>query len=165
MQAITKNFLDACAAEGIPCEIVQATRTMGEQEKVYAQGRTEPGKIVSNARPGDSYHNYGLAVDVVPKAYLNLPSWNPTGALWQRIGSIGKANGLEWGGDWGQPDLPHFQLPAAPLSELKDYWTKFKAIMPVGIEPSDAGLVLAAGLAALWFGFMRPRLKKAKMLR
>jgi len=165
MRSMTATFLERCQEAGVPCTVVQGTRTMPEQEKIYAQGRTADGPIVSNAKPGDSFHNYGLAVDVVPNAYLTIPNWNPTGPLWQKIGTIGVQVGFEWGGQWSKPDYPHFQLNAAPLSELKAYWNKFKAIMPINVEPTDAGLVLMAGLAAAWFGFMRPRLKKAKMLR
>lgn len=138
---------------------------MTEQERIYNQGRTTPGPIVSDAPPGSSYHNYGLAFDIVPTAYVNLPNWNPGGPLWNRIGSIGKSLGLEWGGNWPKPDEPHFQLTAAPIEELKAYWNKFRAIMPIQVAPSDAGIVLAVGLAGLWFGVMRPRLKKARMLR
>ena len=157
-------LLEQCEAAGIPCDVVQSTRTMSEQERIYAQGRTAPGNVVSNAKPGDSYHNYGLAVDIVPRVYRSLPSWNPSGPLWARVGEIGKNIGLEWGGDWSSKDLPHFQLTAAPLSELKAYWKKFQAVMPIAVTPSDAGLALAAGLAAVWFGFLRPQLKKRKML-
>jgi peptidoglycan L-alanyl-D-glutamate endopeptidase CwlK len=157
-------LLEQCEAAGIPCDVVQSTRTMSEQERIYNQGRTSPGSVVSHAKPGDSYHNYGLAVDIVPRPYRSLPNWNPEGPLWDRIGAIGKSIGLEWGGDWSSKDLPHFQLTAAPLSELKAYWNKFKAVMPIAVTPSDAGLVLAAGLAAAWFGFLRPQLKKRRML-
>lgn len=41
-------------------------RTMEEQAELYAKGRTKAGKIVTKAKPGQSYHNYGLAFDWVP---------------------------------------------------------------------------------------------------
>lgn len=41
--------------------IVQALRTIEEQNELYAQGRTKAGKKVTNAKGGQSYHNYGLA--------------------------------------------------------------------------------------------------------
>ena len=41
-------------------------RTMEEQAELYAKGRTKGGKIVTKAKPGQSYHNYGLAFDWVP---------------------------------------------------------------------------------------------------
>ncbi|MGL5936387.1 MAG: M15 family metallopeptidase [Cetobacterium sp.] len=164
MKALAESFLYQCEQAGIPCEIVAGGRSIDEQAKVYAQGRTQPGEIVSNAKPGLSYHNYGLAFDAVPKVYLHLHNWNPEGPLWARIGAIGQGLGLEWGGSWTSKDLPHFQLTAAPIRQLKAYWDKFRQVMPVGIEPSDAGLALAAGLAGIWLAFFRPKLKKAKML-
>lgn len=135
---------------------------MAEQQNIYDQGRTSPGAIVTNAKPGDSYHNYGLAFDVVPVAYKTLPDWNPAGPLWQKVGAIGKSFGLEWGGDWtpAKRDLPHFQLTAAPLAELKAYWEKFKTIMPIEISPTaGGGLIILLIIGVYWF-FLRPALDK-----
>lgn len=137
---------------------------MSEQEKIYAQGRTLPGGIVSDAKPGDSYHNWALAFDAVPVAYKALPNWNPTGPYWERIGAIGKNLGLTWGGDWSKPDKPHFQLTAAPLSELKAYWKKFQAIMPVTITPTTGGVAMIAVVSAAWYWFVRPMLARRKMI-
>lgn len=52
-------------------------RTMEEQAALYAKGRTAGGKIVTKARPGESYHNYGLAFDWVPlkKTAKNSDLW------------------------------------------------------------------------------------------
>lgn len=158
LRPIATTFLEQCEAAGIPCEIVQGTRTFAEQQTVYDQGRTTPGAVVTNAKPGDSYHQYGLAFDVVPTAYKNLPDWNPTGPLWSRIGAIGQGLGLEWGGSWTKKDLPHFQLTAAPLSELKAYWDKFKAIMPIEITPTVGGGIIILAIAAVWFFFIRPKM-------
>jgi peptidoglycan L-alanyl-D-glutamate endopeptidase CwlK len=47
----------------IAVRIVQGLRTIEEQNVLYAQGRTKPGNIVTNAKSGSSYHNYGLAID------------------------------------------------------------------------------------------------------
>ena len=75
---------------------------------LYNQGRTTSGDIVTNAQAGESYHNYGLAVDVVTD-HNGTPDWSEHDA---RIrGPIGQSLGLEWGGSWsGFKDLPHFQL-------------------------------------------------------
>ena len=51
---------------GVEVRIVQGLRTIDEQNALYAQGRTKPGKKVTNAKGGQSYHNYGLAVDIYP---------------------------------------------------------------------------------------------------
>ena len=88
--------------------ITSALRTVKKQNKLFAQGRTRPGKIVTNAKGGKSYHNFGLAVDIVEiknkKALWNNPDWD-------KIAELGKSLGLEWGGDWVSfTDKPHFQL-------------------------------------------------------
>lgn len=134
---------------------------MTQQQVLYSQGRTSPGNVVTHAAPGDSYHNYGLAFDVVPTAYKSLPNWNPSGEFWQRIGTIGKGLGLTWGGDFTSPDKPHFELKAAPLSELKAYWNKFKSIMPISIEPTIGGTAIILAIAALWFFVIRPNLQRS----
>lgn len=87
--------------------VTSGLRTIKEQNKLYAQGRTRPGNIVTNAKGGKSYHNFGLAVDIVEikngKALWTNPDWN-------KISELGKSMGLEWGGDWTSiKDKPHFQ--------------------------------------------------------
>ena len=75
---------------------------------MYAQGRTKPGKIVTKAKAGQSFHNYKCAVDVVP-LINGKPVWDDT-MLWSQIGGLGKQVGLEWAGDWkGFQEYPHFQ--------------------------------------------------------
>jgi D-alanyl-D-alanine carboxypeptidase-like protein len=137
---------------------------MEQQQAIYAQGRTTPGNIVTNAQPGDSYHNFGLAFDVVPTEYKSLPNWNPSGDYWQIIGNIGKNLGLTWGGDFSTPDKPHFELKAAPLSELKAYWNKFQSIMPITITPTEGGTAIIVAIAAVWFLLIRPKLQRSGML-
>lgn len=97
-------------------------RTFKEQDDLFAQGRSKPGKIVTNARGGESYHNYGLAVDIVELLDLDKngafekASWDlkldadfdgiPD---WDEVVAIFKRYGWEWGGNWKKPDSPHFQ--------------------------------------------------------
>jgi peptidoglycan L-alanyl-D-glutamate endopeptidase CwlK len=85
---------------------------MDEQAALYAQGRTTPGRIVTNAKPGQSAHNYGLAIDIVPLVN-GKPDWTGDDAVWQQVGKLGMAAGLEW---LGAPhsefvEQAHFQLP------------------------------------------------------
>ena len=95
---------------GIQLRIVQGLRTIEEQNALYAQGRTTPGERVTNARGGQSYHNYGLAFDVV-EMNNGRANWNTTPANWNRIRDIGQRFGLEWGGSWTSfVDRPHFQM-------------------------------------------------------
>jgi peptidoglycan LD-endopeptidase CwlK len=106
-------------ARGVPIVITQGLRTIAEQNALYAQGRSKPGPIVTNAEGGTSYHNYGLAFDFA----LLLPngtslSWdiNRDGdkdktADWQEVVQEAKRLGLEWGGDWTSfKDYSHLQM-------------------------------------------------------
>jgi hypothetical protein len=100
----------ALVKRGIHIRITDGLRTFAEQDKLYAQGRKTPGKVVTDARGGYSNHNYGLAVDVVPLVNGKV-EWNVSDDIWNAIGEEGRRAGLEWGGDWKKlVDRPHFQL-------------------------------------------------------
>lgn len=104
---------------GIPILITQGFRSFYEQTELYKKGRTEPGQIVTNAQAGESYHNYGLAIDF---ALLNHEGsralWDTYADLdndgerdWMEVVRIAKNLGFEWGGDWSSfKDYPHFQM-------------------------------------------------------
>jgi peptidoglycan L-alanyl-D-glutamate endopeptidase CwlK len=117
VRKMAERLLADAAAAGIPLTVTFTLRSMATQAALYAQGRTKPGKIVTNAPAGYSFHNFGLALDVVPTALLKLPSWGDTpshqkatDALWARVGAIGKAIGFRWGGDFKSiKDRPHFE--------------------------------------------------------
>jgi peptidoglycan L-alanyl-D-glutamate endopeptidase CwlK len=97
------------------CRFSYTLRTFAEQDSIYAQGRTKPGKIVSNAKAGLSYHNYGLAVDIVllvdSKASWDIvKDFDGDGKSdWQEVVKIFKQYGWEAGIDWKFSDAPHFQ--------------------------------------------------------
>lgn len=94
---------------GYQVTVFQGFRSFEEQNALYAQGRTKPGAIVTNAKGGDSFHNYGVAVDIV-FVVNGKPSWSSKHP-WKTLGKVGKEYGFEWGGDWEDfVDLPHFQL-------------------------------------------------------
>jgi peptidoglycan LD-endopeptidase CwlK len=98
-------------AQGIYVLITQGFRSIAEQNELYAQGRTKPGKIVTNAKGGYSYHNFGLAFDIAIQNADGSLCWSVADKRWKTVGAIGKSLGLEWGGDWRKfPDYPHFQL-------------------------------------------------------
>ena len=95
-------FLASVKAAGLDIIVTATLRSNAEQAALYAQGRTTPGAIVTNAKPGESAHNYGLAVDVVP-IVNGKPDWafnamHPDMA-WGKIGRLGQLAGLEWLGD------------------------------------------------------------------
>lgn len=104
------------------CRFSFTFRTFAEQDALYAQGRSKPGKIVTKAKGGQSYHNYGLAIDIVllvdrdKNGTFENPSWDEKMdfdgdriADWMEVVAIFKRHGWEWGGDWHFRDAPHFQ--------------------------------------------------------
>jgi peptidoglycan L-alanyl-D-glutamate endopeptidase CwlK len=118
----------ACQAAGIPFRVTFTLRSIATQNALYAQGRTAPGKIVTNARGGYSFHNYGLAYDGTPESLLNLPSWGDTPAhqketnrIWALYGRLGKEFGLRWGGDFKSiKDRPHMEWSGSlSLADLR----------------------------------------------
>ncbi|WP_237458546.1 M15 family metallopeptidase [Pontibacillus yanchengensis] len=104
--------------QGIDIVITDGIRTKKEQNKLYAQGRTDKGDIVTHARGGESYHNYGLAIDYALKLDNGEVIWdiehdgNGNGkADWMEVARIAKDLGFEWGGDWPSfKDYPHLQM-------------------------------------------------------
>ena len=105
------------ATRGIVVEVVQGLRTYKEQDELYAKGRTKPGPIVTQARGGQSNHNFGLAVDLCPFTD-DKPDWNAPMSVWAAIGGSAEARGLEWGGSWKKfLDKPHVQLPVMTIKE------------------------------------------------
>lgn len=99
-------------------------RSIEEQDALYAQGRTTPGKIVTRAKGGSSYHNYGLAVDVVILKN-GVPDWANKNEF-NIVVSLFEARGWEWGGRWTSfPDAPHFQKNFGNnIAKLKTLKTK-----------------------------------------
>ena len=103
-----RAFIAACAAAGVDVIITSTFRDAESQNALYAQGRTTPGKKVTNAAGGDSLHNWRVAFDFVPVAN-GKAIWDDA-KLWERCGAIAESVGLEWGGSWPKfPDTPHCQ--------------------------------------------------------
>lgn len=116
--SMCRNHIENCRANGIEIIVTSTYRDPAEQDRLYARGRTikvengKPVKIVTNAKGGQSFHNYRLAYDVVPLRY-GKPVWGTVGAdldLWEKVGELGKVAGLDWAGDWVRfKEFPHFQ--------------------------------------------------------
>jgi peptidoglycan LD-endopeptidase CwlK len=96
--------------------ITQSLRTFKEQDDLYAIGRTKSGRKVTNAKGGQSIHNYGFAVDIcmiidgVEASWNTVKDWdNDRVADWFECVKIFAKFGWEWGGNWKNfKDLPHF---------------------------------------------------------
>ena len=97
--------------QGITVSLTQGYRSIAYQNSLYAQGRTCEGDVVTKAKGGESYHNFGLAFDVFVGDWSPKTDRNGNGKSdWNEVGELGESIGLEWGGKWeGFVDLPHFQ--------------------------------------------------------
>ena len=98
----------------IKLRIVQGYRTYREQDELYAKGRTMPGSKVTNAKGGQSNHNFGLAIDVFPiwqDGRIHMEDDAENIRLLKLIAHVGIEEGLAWGGNWRKfKDYPHFEL-------------------------------------------------------
>jgi len=106
-------LIAAEAATKVRWVVTAGRRTMAEQEAIYAQGRTAPGKVVSNARPGSSAHNYGLAADLAPLKKNGSIWWEAPRKIWQQMADEAVKLGLTSGFYFKTIfDAPHVEDPA-----------------------------------------------------
>ena len=118
VQPYARALVYKAAAAGIKIKVISGTRTFEEQDKLYAQGRTKPGKKVTRARGGYSNHNFGLAFDIGVFEGKNYLGKSPK---YKAVGALGLEVGLDWGGNWKSiKDEPHFQLRPKWATELSE---------------------------------------------
>lgn len=107
-QEVARRWLKAATARarelGVEVRIIDANRTYAEQDKLFSKRPK-----VTNARGGQSWHNFGLAFDFgvfKGTSYLgNSPHYKTLGALAKDIPNT------TWGGTWTKlVDEPHIQL-------------------------------------------------------
>jgi len=97
---------------GIKCVVTSARRTMQEQAVLFEQGRTAVGDIVTNARAGQSPHNFGTAVDLCPLDSDGKLWWNAPDDIWHVIALTATKNGLVAGYNFKSfKDAPHIEDP------------------------------------------------------
>jgi D-alanyl-D-alanine carboxypeptidase len=98
-----------CAARGMTYIQTSGLRSYADQDKIYAQGRTAPGKVVTQAKGGQSIHNFGCAADFVAMKGKKT-DWDV--ASYAVLKEEAEKLGLESGGSWKSfKDWPHVQLP------------------------------------------------------
>ena len=104
LQRIASAWIKACATEGITVDIGETLRTVAEQDALYAQGRTKPGNIVTNAK-GSSYssqHQWGIAFDFYLKmdvdgdGSVSDDAYNDSTGMFKKAAELAKALGLAW---------------------------------------------------------------------
>lgn len=107
-QRLARTSLMLIRDAGIDARIISGTRTYVEQDALYAQGRTRPGKRVTNARGGQSNHNFGLAWDI---GIFRTGQYVTDPEEYERAAASGIIEGVEWGGAWRTfKDRPHYQV-------------------------------------------------------
>lgn len=100
------RLAEAALALGRPIFLTEGYRSGARQDALYAQGRTVPGKIVTAARAGQSWHQTRRAVDFAFQHGSPFAPEHP----WEHIGQMAELLGFEWGGRWKRPDRPHLQF-------------------------------------------------------
>lgn len=115
LQVCVSKFLEECKKQELDVLITETLRTQEEQERLYAQGRTTPGKIVTNCRGYQSPHCWGVAFDFCrnKKGY----EYDNTDGFFDKVGNIAKTifdnteYDLFWGGDFKTfVDKPHIEM-------------------------------------------------------
>lgn len=117
------NIAESRLPKHLAIRVTHGLRTFAEQQALYQQGRTKPGKIVTNAAPGSSYHNYGLALDFAilydkdKNGTYDVVSWDVVKdedkdgiSDWKEIAQVFVDAGWTWGGHFKSfKDYPHVE--------------------------------------------------------
>lgn len=130
LSALIHQLADTLATQGITILVVQGLRTVEQQDALYARGRTTPGSIVTNAKGGYSWHQFGCAIDAAPMNRDDTVDWNSSHPQWHAMESLGVAVGLTSGATWIRlVDAPHLQYTGrfpvgAPTDEVRALYEK-----------------------------------------
>jgi len=107
LQRGAHELISRMSALGFPVGISSTYRSIEYQNHLFEQGRSRPGQIVTNARGGQSMHNFRVAFDIFQnirgQEFSNERFFDTAGHIWQEMGGV-------WGGSWRSfPDRPHFE--------------------------------------------------------
>lgn len=126
---VKKTFDDVYEKHGLEMRITEAMRSFKKQQELYLIGRNSTDKnvprrtIVTNALPGLSYHQYGLAIDACFQGkdpFLEKLDIYVSKLIWEDYGRFAENNGLIWGGKFKFRDMPHIELNTSfTVKELK----------------------------------------------
>jgi peptidoglycan L-alanyl-D-glutamate endopeptidase CwlK len=150
-QSAIDAYLEACEAtpKGVHPVITETSRSFKRSDDLYAQGRTKSGSIVTNAKGGDSLHNYDLAIDFANEVNGTI-NWK-VDAEWMKVVNIFKKHGWKWGGDFKSiKDYPHLEnTNGLTLSQIKQKYKQKDFISgtqyinldnSVNTEPTETGV-------------------------
>lgn len=117
VEAKAIQFFGKCRDAGIDIIFTSTFRDKESQDALYAQGRNgDKRPVVTNAKGGDSFHQYKCAFDIVPlvngKPYWTLNNSDGTlTPVWSKVGDIAASIGLEWAYNWKTfKEGAHFQF-------------------------------------------------------
>ena len=116
--ALVNGTIAELRGEGHDVRIVAGFRSFSDQQARFEQGRLKPGTIVTKAKAGHSWHNYGLAVDIILNDDEGNPAWpEASSPFWQRLADAVLARGAVWGGSFGDPAHVEYH-PALARSDV-----------------------------------------------
>ncbi|MEM7044543.1 MAG: peptidoglycan-binding protein, partial [Pseudomonadota bacterium] len=102
--ALINGMIGQLRSEGYDVRVIAGYRSFAEQQQRFEQGRRAPGRVLTDVEGGHSWHNYGLAVDIVLNDDEGRPAWpEDSNVFWQRLGDAALAHGAVWGGLFGYP--------------------------------------------------------------
>lgn len=164
LQELASKLLIICAEQGVAIKIGETLRTAAEQDELYAQGRTKPGNIVTNAK-GSTYssqHQWGIAfdfylmVDVDGDGQKTDDAYNDATGLFSKVGKLAKSIGLGWGGDWTSlVDKPHLYLPdwGSTTVQLKNLYGSPAKFMQTWKKEFQEGFLPASDGQRWWYQY------------
>lgn len=162
LQEKLNHLKELCTLFGLPVKITDTRRDQAEQDALYAQGRTTPGSIVTNAKYPTSAHNWGLAFDFC----RNVPGkeYDDSDHFFKKVGILGKSIGLAWGGDWQSfVDKPHLEyaelLPSNSVATIRAKYGTPEVFMKTW-EPSESFTYEVRG----GIHFVRTPIKQFKLM-
>jgi peptidoglycan L-alanyl-D-glutamate endopeptidase CwlK len=129
-QRAARAFLTTLRDAGIDARIISGTRTYPEQDALFRRGRfgdTSP--RVTNARGGQSNHNFGIAWDL---GIFKDGKYLTTAKPYKEAATLRPAS-VDWGGNWPTfPDFPHYQLAigGASIADIRTSFEKGSAFVP-----------------------------------
>jgi peptidoglycan LD-endopeptidase CwlK len=142
----TDILVQMAGKQGINVVITDDFRSFHEQDKLYAKGRSGEGNIVTHAKAGESFHNFGLAVDFALINSEDQVIWDldydgngNSRSDWLEVVEIAKGLGFEWGGDWKHfKDYPHLQMDfGLSITDLQKGKRPMEHSLTVGNEKTN----------------------------
>lgn len=130
---MTAWWLTLCEKAGEEVLVTDGYRSAEEQNNLHDQGRSKPGKIVTNAKGGQSFHQYRVAIDFCPSHGAVLLYWDRDRFF--RCAALAKACGFEW----SERDMPHLQYrDGLSIADFRDGKTVVRTPLLLSEVPRES---------------------------